>query len=226
MNSSTTADRAGSGSDPHRTNVGGQGGSRRTATGQGEGGPASKRMTVAYGFWIFLLSDIVMFAAFFAAYAVLEGNTAGGPTGRELFEISRVIIQTTLLLLSSATCGMSAIATERGDIWRTQAWLFATGLLGAAFLLLEAQEFAGLVAQGAGPSRSAFTSGFFALVGLHGVHIGVGLLWLGTMMAQIWIKGLRADIRRRLLCFNLFWHALDIVWVAIFTIVYIFGSRL
>jgi cytochrome o ubiquinol oxidase subunit 3 len=225
--SSTAAYSDKSASDPYHTDASGQGGNRRRmATGHGEGGPASKRMTVAYGFWIFLLSDIVMFAAFFASYAVLVQNTAGGPTGRELFEMPRVVIQTALLLFSSTTCGLSTIATERGQMWRTQAWLLATGLLGAAFLLLEAQEFASMVSSGAGPSRSAFLSGFFALVGLHGLHIGVGLLWLGTMMAQAWVKGLRADIRRRLLCFGLFWHALDIVWVAIFTIVYIFGSRL
>ena len=213
--------------DPYRTGANDRGDQhRRIATGQGEGGPASKRVTVAYGFWIFLLSDIVMFSAFFAAYAVLAGETAGGPSGRELFVLPRVAVQTALLLLSSATCGLSTITTERGQVGRTELWLLATGLLGAAFLMLELQEFASMIGEGASPQRSAFLSAFFALVGLHGLHIGVGLLWLGTMMAQAWVKGLRPDIRRRLLCFSLFWHALDIVWVAIFTIVYIFGSSL
>ena len=213
--------------DPYRTGTNERGGShRRVATGQGEGGQASKRVTVAYGFWIFLLSDIVLFSAFFAAYAVLAGETAGGPSGRELFVLPRVAVQTALLLLSSATCGLSTITTERGQVGRTELWLLATGLLGAAFLMLELQEFASMIGEGASPQRSAFLSAFFALVGLHGLHIGVGLLWLGTMMAQAWVKGLRPDIRRRLLCFSLFWHALDIVWVAIFTIVYIFGSSL
>lgn len=197
----------------------------RAATGQGEAGPASKRMTVAYGFWIFLLSDIVMFSAFFAAYAVLSGETAGGPKGSDLFDLQRVALQTVVLLLSSTSCGFSTIAAERRQLSRTQGWLLVTGLLGAAFLLLELQEFSGMIAEGATPQRSAFLSAFFALVGLHGVHIGLGLLWLGTMMAQTWAKGLRAGIRRRLLCFTLFWHALDIVWVAIFTIVYLMGAN-
>lgn len=219
--SSTAASAATSGRDPYRIHP-----TTHAATGQGEAGPASKRMTVAYGFWIFLLSDIVMFSAFFAAYAVLSSETAGGPRGSELFELPRVALQTVLLLLSSTSCGFSSIAAERAQAWRTQGWLLLTGALGVAFLLLELQEFSGMIAEGATPERSAFLSAFFALVGLHGVHIGLGLLWLGTMMAQTWTKGLRADIRRRLLCFSLFWHALDIVWVAIFTIVYLFGSSL
>jgi cytochrome o ubiquinol oxidase subunit 3 len=198
--------------------------SRRHATGHGEGGPAPTRIVVGFGFWIFLLSDIVMFAAFFAAYAVLARNTAGGPSGRDLFELDRVAIETGCLLLSSFTCGLSNVAADaRHKLW-TEAGLLATGLLGAAFLLLELQEFAGMIAQGAGPDRSAFLSAFFALVGCHGLHVFAGLLWLGTMMAQVWVKGWQPHIVRRLLCFNLFWHALDIIWVALFTIVYLIGS--
>ncbi|HWT51807.1 MAG TPA: cytochrome o ubiquinol oxidase subunit III [Caulobacter sp.] len=212
--------------DPHRTGAHDSDGQRADTTGQGQGGPASKRVTVAYGFWIFLLSDIVMFSAFFAAYAVLAGQTADGPRGKELFDLSRVAAQTTLLLLSSYACGLSALASERDQIGATQAWLLITGLLGAAFLALEFQEFSQMIVRGAAPTRSAFLSAFFALVGLHGVHVSLGLLWLGTMVAQVAVKGLRSDIRRRLLCFTLFWHALDIVWVAIFTLVYMFGSRL
>lgn len=194
------------------------------ATGHGEGGPASKRTVVAYGFWIFLLSDIIMFSAFFATYAVLAGATAGGPTGLTLFELPRVAIQTVCLLLSSFACGLAAIATRiHNQLW-TQIGLLVTGLLGLAFLLLEMQEFTGMVAQGAGPSRSAFLSAFFALVGLHGLHVTAGLLWLGTMMAQVFVKGFKPAILRRLMCFSLFWHALDIIWVALFSIVYLIGA--
>jgi cytochrome o ubiquinol oxidase subunit 3 len=194
------------------------------APGHGEGGPASKRVIVGYGFWIFLLSDIVMFSAFFAAHAVLQNATDGGPSGGDLFHSRNVAIETACLLFSSFTCGLSAVgAGERRMIW-TQAALFATGLLGLAFLLLEAREFTAMIAADAGPQRSAFLSSFFALVGCHGAHVSVGLLWLGTMMAQLFVKGFRADIQRRLLCFNLFWHMLDIVWVAIFTLVYLVGG--
>ena len=205
--------------DPYRVGHGAQ-----AATGHGEGGPASKWVVVGFGFWIFLLSDIVMFSCFFAAHAVLQGATAGGPSGRELFDPSRIALETGCLLASSFTCGMAAVATEwRSQLW-TQAALLATGLLGAAFLVLEALDFAGMIAHGAGPQRSAFLSSYFGLVGLHGLHVSAGLLWLGTMMAQVFVKGFRADILRRLLCFNLFWHTLDIIWVAIFTLVYLVGG--
>lgn len=193
------------------------------ATGHGEGGPASKRIVVAYGFWIFLLSDIIMFAAFFAAYIVLTGGTAGGPTGRDIFDLGIVALGTALLLASSFTCGLCAIALRRRDMRGVQLSLLATGLLGAGFLALEIYEFAHLISQGYGPTRSGFLSAFFALVGLHGLHVFAGLLWLGTMMAQLWAKGFTAPVERRLLCFNLFWHALDIVWIGIFTIVYLLG---
>ena len=194
-----------------------------TRTGSGAGGPASKRITVDFGFWIFLLSDIVMFSAFFAAYAVLSGATAGGPKGRDLFDLSNVGIETGLLLASSFTCGLATIAADARNRLITQTALLVTGLLGAGFLVLEAQEFTGLVAQDAGPMRSAFLSAFFALVGLHGVHVTVGLLWLGTMMAQLLAKGFTEAIGRCLLCFTLLWHALDIIWVALITNVYLMG---
>ena len=211
------------GSDPYHLGHG-TGEARHSARGHGEGGPASKRVIVGYGFWIFLLSDIVMFSAFFAAHAVLQTATAGGPTGRELFDPTSIALETACLLVSSFTCGMSAVATgARSRLW-TQVFLFVTGLLGAAFLALEAHDFAGMIAAGAGPQRSAFLSSFFALVGCHGLHVTVGGLWLGTMMAQIWFKGFKPPIMRRLLCFNLFWHALDIIWVALFTIVYLLGA--
>jgi cytochrome o ubiquinol oxidase subunit 3 len=187
-------------------------------------GSPSKRILVGYGFWVFLLSDIIMFSAIFASYAVLSGATAGGPTGAQLFNLDVAAIETACLLLSSFTCGLAAIAAGvRSQPW-TQIGLGVTGLLGAAFVVLEVREFTHMIAQGAGPQRSAFLSAFFALVGCHGVHVSAGLLWLGTMMAQVYAKGFRADIMRRLLCFSLFWHALDIIWVAILTVVYLMGA--
>jgi cytochrome o ubiquinol oxidase subunit 3 len=188
-------------------------------------GPAPQRIVVGFGFWIFLLSDIVMFSAFFATYAVLSGETDGGPSGRELFDLRNTAVQTGLLLASSFACGLASVAVEVRSMRWTQGALIVTGLLGVGFLALEAREFAGMIAQGAGPSRSAFLSAFFALVGLHGLHVSVGLLWLGTMMAQLLAKGFRPDILRRMLCFTLFWHALDIIWVGVFTIVYLMGAR-
>lgn len=208
----------------HRAGFGDAGGGSIDATGHGEGGPASKRVIVGYGFWIFLLSDIVMFSALFATFAVLHAATAGGPTGRELYDPSSIAIETACLLVSSFTCGLSAVATAaRNQLW-TQIALLITGLLGLAFLVLEGRDFAAMVMAGAGPQRSAFLSSFFALVGCHGVHVSAGLLWLGTMMAQVFFKGFRPNVLRRLLCFNLFWHVLDIIWVALFTFVYLIGE--
>ena len=187
-------------------------------------GPAPKRIVTGYGFWIFLLSDIVMFSCFFAAYAVLLGQTAGGPGGAELFDLKSVAAETAFLLLSSFTCGLAMIAADvRNTLWY-QVGMAVTCLLGLGFLALEFREFADLVGRGAGPTRSAFLSAFFTLVGCHGAHVSAGILWLLTMMAQVFAKGFRADIMRRLLCFALFWHALDIIWVAIFSVVYLLGS--
>jgi cytochrome o ubiquinol oxidase subunit 3 len=206
--------------DPYRL------GGREHSTGHGEGGPASKNVIVGYGFWIFLLSDIVMFSAFFAAHAVLSTATAGGPHGRELFDPRSIAIETACLLLSSFTCGLAAVATSARSHLGTQAGLLVTGLLGLAFLGFEARDFANMLAQGAGPERSAFLSSLFSVVGLHGAHVTAGLLWLGTMMAQVFLKGFRPAIMRRLLCFYLFWHVLDIIWVALFTVVYLIGEGL
>jgi len=185
---------------------------------------ASKRVISAFGFWIFLLSDIIMFSAFFAAYAVLSGETAGGPSGKDLFNLSRVALETACLLLSSFACGVASIGARARNDSMYYGGMAATALLGAAFLFLELHEFAGMIAQGAGPTRSAFLSSFFALVGCHGLHVTLGLLWLLTMMAQVFAKGYRADVMRRVLCFALFWHTLDIIWVAIFTVVYLTGA--
>ena len=193
-------------------------------TGHGAGGPAPKRIIVGYGFWIFLLSDVIMFSSFFAAYAVLFKNTAGGPVAQQLFDLRNTAIETACLLASTFTCAMAGLAVgERNQKW-TQIALLATGLLGVAFIGLELREFASLVARGAGPTRSAFLSSFFTLVGCHGAHVTVGLLWLGTMMAQFYAKGFTQNIRHRFLCFSLFWHALDIIWVAIFSLVYLVGT--
>ncbi len=188
-------------------------------------GPAPKRIVVAYGFWIFLLSDIVMFSALFAAYAVLVRATAGGPTGAELFNQASVAIETACLLASSYTCGLMSLAV--GSRRRATTYVFAvvTFVLGAAFLALEIREFAGMIAIGATPQRSAFLSAFFTLVGCHGLHVTAGLIWLAVMMAQVAVKGFRPSVERRLLCFALFWHALDIIWVWLFTVVYLMGVR-
>jgi cytochrome o ubiquinol oxidase subunit III len=186
--------------------------------------PASKRIIAGYGFWIFLLSDIIMFSAFFAAYAVLSGETAGGPSGKDLFDLTNVAIETTCLLLSSFTCGVASIGARAHNGLMYYGGMALTFLFGGAFLYLEIHEFAGLIAQGAGPTRSAFLSAFFALVGCHGVHVTLGLLWLLTMIAQVMAKGYRPDILRRVLCFSLFWHTLDIIWVALFTVVYLMGA--
>ena len=184
---------------------------------------ASKRIIAGYGFWIFLLSDIVMFSAFFATYAVLVGNTDGGPVGRDLFDLNNVAIETACLLASSFTCGLASIGVERRRSGLFYGAMAATFVLGAIFLALELHEFVGMIAHGAGPRRSAFLSAFFTLVGCHGLHVSIGLLWLLTMMAQVFAKGYREDILRRMLCFSLFWHALDIIWVGVFTNVYLIG---
>ena len=190
-----------------------------------EAGPAPKRIVVAYGFWIFLLSDIVMFSALFAAYAVLMRATAGGPSGAQLFNQVSVGIETACLLASSFTCGLMSLAV--GSRRRAATYFLAavTFVLGAAFLVLEIREFAGMIAIGAAPQRSAFLSAFFTLVGCHGLHVAAGLIWLAVMMAQVEIKGFRPTVERRLLCFALFWHALDIIWVWLFTVVYLMGVR-
>ena len=208
-------------SDPHH--LGHATATRAHNTEHAERGPVSKRIIVGYGFWIFLLSDIIMFAAFFAAYAVLSGETAGGPAGRDLFDIGNVGVETGCLLLSSFTCGLAGIGLQRRSGPLFYGAMAATFVLGSVFIALELYEFVGLIDAGNGPSRSAFLSAFFALVGLHGVHVSAGLLWLLTMIAQVWAKGHRDDILRRVLCFSLFWHALDIVWVGVFTVVYLVG---
>jgi cytochrome o ubiquinol oxidase subunit 3 len=190
-----------------------------------EAGPAPKRIVVAFGFWIFLISDIIMFSALFAAYAALVHATAGGPGGAALFNQGTVAVETACLLLSSYTCGMMSLSVN--SRWRPAIYSFAavTFALGAMFLALEIREFAGMISGGAGPQRSAFLSAFFTLVGCHGLHVTAGLVWLAVMMGQVAVKGLGATVERRLLCFALFWHALDIIWVWLFTVVYLIGVQ-
>jgi cytochrome o ubiquinol oxidase subunit 3 len=184
-------------------------------------GPASTRVVAGFGFWLFLLSDIVLFAALFAAFAVLSGETAGGPSGAELFDRHHVFIETACLLISSVTCGFGSLAVLEEDYRGTYFWMLVTFVLGVVFLKLELSEFSALVASGAGPSRSAFLSAFFTLVGTHGLHVALGLCWLLIMLLQVATLGFEGKVSRRLLCFGLFWHALDIVWVGVFTIVYL-----
>ncbi|HEX3676107.1 MAG TPA: cytochrome (ubi)quinol oxidase subunit III [Sphingomicrobium sp.] len=193
-------------------------------TGLGNRGPQSKSIVVPYGFWLFVLSDMVLFSALFATYASLVHATNGGPVTRQLFDRTNVAIETLALLTSSFICGLAMIAAKRKEMLWTQVFLFFTGLFGVVFLVIEITEFAGMIAIGAGPQRSAFLSAFFTLVGCHGAHVTAGLLWIGTMMAQIWAKGFEPHITRRLLCLSVFWHALDIIWIAIFTIVYLIGT--
>jgi cytochrome o ubiquinol oxidase subunit 3 len=211
--------------DPHRLSHRGHGPDEPVeGAGHGETGPAHKRIVVGYGFWIFLLSDIVMFSCFFAAFAVQREATAGGPTIAEIVDVRRVAFETAALLLSSYTCMLSFAATNRRNLLWTQIFLFVTGLLGLIFVLLELWEFVELANKGITPQRSGMLTSFFGLVGLHGLHVTLGGVWLATMMAQVQIKGFRREIVHRLICFNLFWHALDIVWIGIFTIVYLMGS--
>ncbi|WPL81692.1 cytochrome o ubiquinol oxidase subunit III [Bordetella hinzii] len=175
------------------------------------------------GFWVYLMSDCLIFACLFATYGVLGRNYADGPTGAELFDLPLVAVNTSLLLLSSITYGFAMLEMQRKRLGGVQAWLAVTGVLGLGFLSLELYEFAHLIAEGAGPGRSAFLSSFFTLVGTHGLHVTFGIVWLATMMVQLRMHGLIPANRRRLMCLSMFWHFLDLVWVGVFTFVYLMG---
>ncbi|MEC3764116.1 MULTISPECIES: cytochrome o ubiquinol oxidase subunit III [Cupriavidus] len=175
------------------------------------------------GFWLYLMSDCLIFACLFAAYGVLGRNYAGGPSGAELFDLPLVALNTSFLLLSSITYGFAMLETQRGRLGPTQGWLAVTGLLGAAFLAVEIYEFAHLVGEGAGPQRSGFLTSFFALVGTHGLHVTFGIVWLVTLVAQLRRHGLIPENKRRLMCLSMFWHFLDVVWIGVFTFVYLMG---
>lgn len=177
-----------------------------------------------FGFWVYLMTDCVLFAALFATYAVLRGNTFGGPNGHELFKLPYVLIETMTLLVSSFTCGLAMISAQRRDKQQVLLWLGVTFLLGATFLGLELTEFRHMVIEGNSWRRSGFLSGYFTLVGTHGLHITFGLIWMAVTMWFVRAKGLTHSMRKRLTLLSLFWHFLDIVWIFIFTIVYLFGS--
>jgi cytochrome o ubiquinol oxidase subunit 3 len=185
--------------------------------------PAAGSGTVI-GFWIYLMSDCLLFASLFAVYAVLAGNTALGPSGKQLFDLPYVALETLVLLASSGTSGLAMLAMERGATRRVLGWLGATFVLGLVFVGMEVSEFHHLVGQGDGPGRSAFLSSYFTLVGTHGLHVASGLLWMAVMIVQVGWRGLAQGIRTRLVCLSLFWHFLDIVWICVFTLVYLMGS--
>jgi len=175
------------------------------------------------GFWIYLMSDCLIFAVLFATYGVLSGNYAGGPGPKELFDLPLVAVNTSMLLLSSITYGFAMLSSYRNNVAGTQVWLAVTGLFGAAFLGIELYEFAHMIHEGAGPQRSAFLSSFFTLVGTHGLHVTFGIVWLITLMVQIGKHGLNKANARRLACLSLFWHFLDVIWIGVFTFVYLMG---
>jgi cytochrome o ubiquinol oxidase subunit 3 len=175
------------------------------------------------GFWMYLMSDCLIFAMLFATYGVLGHSYAGGPGPRQLFELPLVALNTAMLLFSSITYGFAMLAMNQNKVGQTQLWLFVTALFGAAFLTIELTEFASLIHEGATPQRSAFLSSFFTLVGTHGLHVTFGLVWLFTLMVQIGRKGLIQANRRRLMCLSLFWHFLDVIWIGVFTFVYLMG---
>jgi cytochrome o ubiquinol oxidase subunit 3 len=189
----------------------------------GEGHEAHPANPTLLGFWIYLMSDALLFASLFATFGVLGSSFAGGPTPREIFDLPLVALNTGILLVSSITYGFSMLAMERGEVRTTQAWLAITALLGIAFVGVELYEFSHLIAEGATPQRSGFLSAFFTLVATHGLHVTFGVVWIGVMLAQVQKRGLIPENRRRLLCLSMFWHFLDVVWIGVFTYVYLLG---
>jgi cytochrome o ubiquinol oxidase subunit 3 len=175
------------------------------------------------GFWIYLMSDALIFAALFATFGVLSMAYAGGPGPRQVFELPLVAVNTGLLLVSSLTYGLGMLAMERDQTSRVQIWLVVTALFGLSFIGIELYEFSHLIAEGSGPQRSAFLSAFFALVGTHGAHVTFGLIWIAVMLVQVGMRGLILENKRRLMCLSMFWHFLDIIWIGVFTFVYLFG---
>ena len=181
--------------------------------------------SVVFGFWMYLMTDFVLFATLFAVYAVLRGNTFGGPSGAQLFDLPYVLIETILLLTSSFTCGLALLAARAGSVRFVITALCTTAILGGTFLMMELSEFAHLIVVGNAPQTSGFLSSYFTLVGTHGFHITVGLMWILALVAAIIFKGLTRANMRKLMLFSLFWHFLDIIWIFIFTIVYLMGAH-
>ena len=178
---------------------------------------------VLLGFWIYLMSDALIFASLFATYGVLSSSFAGGPSPREIFELPLVALNTAILLVSSITYGFAMLAMDKGRVRSVQTWLAITALLGMSFVAVELYEFGKLIHEGATPQRSGFLSGFFTLVGTHGLHVSVGILWIGIMLVQVGRFGLNTVNKRRLMCLSMFWHFLDVIWIGVFTFVYLLG---
>jgi cytochrome o ubiquinol oxidase subunit 3 len=176
-----------------------------------------------FGFWLYLMSDLILFATLFATFAVLGRSYAGGPTGKELFELPYVLGETLLLLFSSVTYGLVMLAVHEGKKKWVLIGLAVTFLLGLGFVSMEINEFYGMIAEGHGPDRSAFLSSFFTLVGTHGTHVTFGLIWMAVMIGQVAVKGLTSPVQSRLMRLSMFWHFLDIVWIGIFSLVYLMG---
>lgn len=176
------------------------------------------------GFWLYLMSDCLVLACLFATYAVLGRSYAAGPSGADLFDLPMVALNTSLLLFSSITYGFAMLEMQRKQMQRVLVWLGITGLLGMGFIGLEISEFVHLIHEGAGPQRSAFLTAFFSLVGTHGLHVSFGIVWLVTLMVQLWRHGLTPENCRRLTCLSMFWHFLDVVWIGVFTFVYLMGA--
>ncbi|WP_433854053.1 cytochrome o ubiquinol oxidase subunit III [Stenotrophomonas nitritireducens] len=177
-----------------------------------------------FGFWVYLMSDLLIFATLFVTYVVLAGGTNGGPGAKELFDLKFVAGETALLLVSSLTFGLGMIAMHQKKVGLMFGWLAVTWLLGAGFMVMEIWEFSHLVHEGYGPDRSAFLSAFFALVGTHGLHVSAGLLWLLVMFIQLKQNGLTETNKTRMACLSLFWHFLDLVWIGVFSVVYLSGA--
>lgn len=175
------------------------------------------------GFWVYLMTDCLLFATLFATYAILHHETFGGPSGADIFHLPTVIAETAVLLVSSATCGLSVLAAVRNRKAMTIFWLVISFILGASFVTMEVNEFAGLVREGHSWQKSAFLTSFFSLVGTHGFHVSVGLLWIAVLVFQISFKAITVNTFRRLVIFSMFWHFLDLIWVFIFTFVYLIG---
>jgi cytochrome o ubiquinol oxidase subunit 3 len=192
-------------------------------TPESESGAVNPQRLKAFGFWVYLMSDAIVFSLLFATYSAMSHNYAAGPTGKDVFDLYRTLGETLLLLFSSVAYGFAMVSLIRGRRDMILLWLSVTFMLGLGFVVMEVSEFVGMIAQGAGPDRSGFLSAFFTLVGTHGLHVSIGLIWILVMVVQMMAKGLSLSVRSRLLRLGMFWHFLDIIWIGIFTVVYLLG---